>query len=544
MRLVPRRRHLGGEPEHGAKGKEDGAEGADRRPDGEPPEHPPADRDVDGGQDREDRLVVGCEAPDGHERQQDDGRERRKRQEAARHAIGGQDREHVLEVRVARNADDAFDRVADRDLALEVRRGLPDEVVVVAVDPGRASRWPGPRWPDQDRPRPPASGSRPGPARGVGPRGSARPPCATLRSTFPRSCMELRFPVIGPAFGGTVRGSGTPSRATGTRDTVGAVLAVLALGLALRLIIAYLLPGSGFGPDLSAFDFWMRNLAAEGPFGFYQRDFFHDYTPGYLYALWFVGWLATDAPPGEPRRHDPDVPGLRDQGGADPRRPRHRLARPLDDPRARWSSSSCPARAPLLAVLNPISWFDSVVWGQADSVGVVFLLLGLRELWRDRPERAALWTVVAAIVKPQLGILIPLVAVVTIRRALWPDGGEGDPSRTGRPIRILTTGLAGFLTAVALVPAVRALRDRAHQPAPVHPLGPARAGGGRGRRLPVPHRQCLQPVGALPVGPGQSAWRTRVLGLRLRRGGHLERAGRRLLRPNRRRHHRGRSRPS
>ena len=99
--------------------------------------------------------------------------------------------------------------------------------------------------------------------------------------------------MIGPASGGTVRGSGAPSRATGTRDTVGAVLVVLALGLALRLIIAYLLPGSGFATDLSAFDFWARNLAAEGPFGFYQRDFFHDYTPGYLYVLWIVGWLTT-----------------------------------------------------------------------------------------------------------------------------------------------------------------------------------------------------------------------------------------------------------
>ena len=77
--------------------------------------------------------------------------------------------------------------------------------------------------------------------------------------------------------------------------------------------------------------------------------------------------------------------------------------------------------AAAVAVLNPISWFDSVVWGQVDSFGVVFLLLGLRELWRDRPERAAIYTVIAAIIKPQLGILIPLVAVVTIRRALWPS---------------------------------------------------------------------------------------------------------------------------
>ena len=120
-----------------------------------------------------------------------------------------------------------------------------------------------------------------------------------------------------------------------------------------------------------------------------------------------------------------------------------------------------------VAVLNPISWFDSVVWGQVDAFGVVFLLLAMRSLWRDRPERAAIFTVIAAIIKPQLGILVPLVAVLTIRRALWPvsapDDGTGTTSigsgpldrvrawesQTGHWWRILTTGLAGFLTAVS-----------------------------------------------------------------------------------------------
>ena len=255
--------------------------------------------------------------------------------------------------------------------------------------------------------------------------------------------------MIGPAFGGPVRGSGAPLRATGTRDTVGALLAVLALGLALRLIIAYLLPGSGFRTDLESFDFWARNLAAQGPFGFYERPFFHDYTPGYLYALWFVGWLVStlhlenlgETIPFFDSLGLKAVPILADLaiGWLV-----HSMVRELGGARR------VALLAALVAVLNPVSWFDSMVWGQVDSVGVVFTLLGLRELWRDRPERAAVWTVVAAIIKPQLGILIPLVAVVTIRRALWPEGGEGDPARTGRPIRILTTGLAGFLTAVVL----------------------------------------------------------------------------------------------
>ena len=91
----------------------------------------------------------------------------------------------------------------------------------------------------------------------------------------------------------------------------------------------------------------------------------------------------------------------------------------------------------------------------------MFLLLSVRELWKARSERAAIFAVVAALVKPQLAILVPIVAAVTIRRALWPDGGFGsrrrpEPSgfgwerRTQGPIRILSTAVAGFATAVVL----------------------------------------------------------------------------------------------
>ena len=61
------------------------------------------------------------------------------------------------------------------------------------------------------------------------------------------------------------RDTGMPLRSTGTQGAVGAVLVVLALGLALRLIIAYLFPGSGFGVDLAAFRFWAGNLASQFP---------------------------------------------------------------------------------------------------------------------------------------------------------------------------------------------------------------------------------------------------------------------------------------
>ena len=270
--------------------------------------------------------------------------------------------------------------------------------------------------------------------------------------------------------GGPSRGASEPSLSTWARDGVGAILVVLALGLAFRVIIAYAYPGTGLQFDLVSFRFWADNLASQGLAGFYDRPFLHDYTPGYLYVLAGIGWLS-QAIAGAPG-HVGDM---------------IKLPPIIADVAIGWLVWSmalelgASRRAALigaaLAVANPISWFDSVTWGQVDSFGVVFLLLGLRELWRDRPERSAIWTVIAALIKPQLGILIPIVAIVTIRRALWPAGGFGRPDpilataeheddaaaddgilarlrvwegRTDQPIRIVSTALAGFLTAVIL----------------------------------------------------------------------------------------------
>jgi len=262
----------------------------------------------------------------------------------------------------------------------------------------------------------------------------------------------------GRVSGGPSRDADAPTRTTWTRDGIGAIIAVLALGFVFRFIIAQLNPGSGFRVDLASFQFWAGNLADQGPHGFYERPFFHDYTPGYLYGLWLVGLVGKvtgnigDLIKIPPILADVGIGWLvwsmvRELGGGR---------------RAALIGAA-------LVVANPVSWFDSILWGQVDSFGVVFLLLGIRELWRDRPERAAIFTVIAALVKPQLAILVPIVAVVTIRRAFWPVNREVDEPgtrfadepgvparirawerRTDRPLRIVTTGVAGFLTAVVL----------------------------------------------------------------------------------------------
>jgi Gpi18-like mannosyltransferase len=256
----------------------------------------------------------------------------------------------------------------------------------------------------------------------------------------------------------TGSGSGAPDDRDTTAGLAGRrrgrqILIVMAIGLIVRLIMAYAfepLRGSGFKTDLDVFRYWADNLGTHGPFGFYARGFFADYTPGYLYVLWLVGVAGhVFGGIGDLIK----LPAILTDIGLG--YVVYLMARDLGAIERRATLAGA------LVIVNPITWFDSVVWGQVDSFGTVFLLLAVRELWRGRSERAAILAVVAALIKPQLAILVPILALVVIRRSLRPEGGWGDDEpvtptgtrwerRTVGRIRILTTAATGFLTAVAL----------------------------------------------------------------------------------------------
>ena len=315
--------------------------------------------------------------------------------------------------------------------------------------------------------------------------------------------------MTGPASGGTERGTRAPSRLTGTQGAVGAVLVVLALGLALRLIIAYLLPGSGFEVDLGAFRVLGVQPRPERP----QRLLRPRLLPR-LHARLPLRPVARRA-----RRQCRRRCRRPDQDPADPGRPRRSATSP-----GRWSASSAaaigwrwPPRPSPSSTRSPGSTAScgarptrsascSSCSGSASSGATA--PNGPRST-RSSPRSSS----------PSSGILIPIVAVVMIRRALWPAGGFGDPERTGKPIRILDDGAGRVPDRGRDLAAVRPVGRRAQQPAAVPDVRPARAGRGRRRRLPLPDGQRLQPVGARAIGHRPEPGQRRLLGVRLRRHG-------------------------
>ncbi|MFI5261883.1 MAG: phospholipid carrier-dependent glycosyltransferase [Candidatus Limnocylindrales bacterium] len=280
-----------------------------------------------------------------------------------------------------------------------------------------------------------------------------------------------------PRPGEAVPGRTAPSHPIGSPSAIPAIAILLLAGLALRFIIAYVLfPGSGFQSDVGSFISWALTLAHDGPGGFYANAGFADYPPAYLYVLWLLGsvgsGLATILGGGTitlggtvVALPDAIVGGLlklpaiaADLGIAYLlyRLVRHWLGARPDAPRAALGAAA-------LYLFNPVTWYDSALWGQVDAVGALVMLVALAFLIDGFSEAAVGFTVVAALVKPQFGIVLaPIVGVILLRRHLFLIGSgprpAAVPARLRRwaadqqgPLRLVSSAAVGALVLFVLI---------------------------------------------------------------------------------------------
>ena len=227
--------------------------------------------------------------------------------------------------------------------------------------------------------------------------------------------------------------------------------ALLVLGLVLRAFIAAVyLPRSGLSNDIGAFTAWGIRLASIGPAAFYEEGYFSDYPPGYMYVLWVLGTIGKSLTPivGQDATGGlVKIPGIFADLGvawllfAICRRWSGQL---LGRMRIHVAPESLGLIAAAVYLFNPGTVFVSAVWGQIDSVGTFLLLATIYALARGWTEAAAFGAVVALLVKFQFAFLVPIVAIVGLRRHLF--GRSSDSELDGRrdPLRVLTSLAVGF----------------------------------------------------------------------------------------------------
>jgi hypothetical protein len=235
-------------------------------------------------------------------------------------------------------------------------------------------------------------------------------------------------------------------------------------GLALRLWIANVLfPDQGFAGDLRYHEGWMRVLDQVGPGGFYLnvRDAL---PPGFLWILWPLSKLAGILPGLTGMRFDEAIAALVKVPAivAD-----LLIAAVLCRVVGQWSGRRAGLIAAALFLFIPVTWYESALWGQIDSIGSLLMLGAIVLLIGGWSEGASASAVMATLVKPQFGIILFVVAIVLLRRHLVAPGSGPRPTmpgwvpQTGRverwlvreqgPGRLLTCALVGIVVGLLLV---------------------------------------------------------------------------------------------
>jgi Gpi18-like mannosyltransferase len=194
-----------------------------------------------------------------------------------------------------------------------------------------------------------------------------------------------------------------------------ALLVLAALAMVKLLAMPYF---PGFGPDVGDYQAWASQIATFGPAHTYQQGFFLDYPPGYLYGLWVVGIIAHGiGATGDFYRVIIQSPAI----VAD-----FALAILMYAFIRRGGRPEMAFIAMLMVALNPALLFDTVVWGQSDSVMTFVTLLSIVAILGDQYEIAWGLAAIAVLVKPQGLMMLPVLGVWTMLEtdfATWIRSG-------------------------------------------------------------------------------------------------------------------------
>jgi len=165
----------------------------------------------------------------------------------------------------------------------------------------------------------------------------------------------------------------------------------------------------GFGVDVGSYQAWAGKMAEVGPARMYETGYFLDYPPGYLYALWFVATIGhVFGMSGGAFRQLVESPAL----VAD-----FLLALAVFGYVRRAASTPLAIAAMLMVALNPAMLFESVVWGQSDSVSALLMFLSVTCVLDREFEASWALAAVGVLVKPQVLLFLPVLGLWTLIKA-------------------------------------------------------------------------------------------------------------------------------
>ncbi len=186
--------------------------------------------------------------------------------------------------------------------------------------------------------------------------------------------------------------------------------AALAALFAIAVVKFALLPFfPGYYNDINLYRVWALDLFEHGPANAYP-GFYVNYPPGALYASWVVGIIAhLTGVTGETLRVLVESPPL----VAD-----FLLAGCVFVLVRRWGRSKRVAWFAMLAIaLNPALIYDSLVWGQSDSMLALPLFMSIMAALDSEFELAWALGAFALVIKPQALTYLPILGVWTLLRA-------------------------------------------------------------------------------------------------------------------------------
>ncbi len=168
-----------------------------------------------------------------------------------------------------------------------------------------------------------------------------------------------------------------------------------------RLLLASFTPG--YTSDMSCWSSWGEHLVDVGPGLFYVSDYFCDYPPGYLYILGGIAYLTR-------LLHLPSqgiiffykLPSVLCD---------FLLAYTIYHYGKNQTGEKSAFILSILFLISPVFWYDSAVWGQIDSVLLLFLVLTLTHLYHKKFIYATIFYAIAVLIKPQGLILAPIFAL-------------------------------------------------------------------------------------------------------------------------------------